>query len=153
MTKVIENIELLKKLQPYIWDTEYWLEIYNEDWEDIYQAPKDFWHLYTRQNTRKDPVKYYTQLKTLTLEEAIELLPVVIHNAEWSWEDWSRWPCSIYFSYHKEIRSCEEWIIHKIQIKEYSTGQELDLVVWKTALETFEKMLEYLIDNNLLKND
>lgn len=96
----------------------------------------------------------YGMIKTLTLEEAIEFLPEKIIDAEWGWINrdwakWSRWPCNIWFNFFKEIRNQNEWIIWKIQIKDFDNC-ELDLVVWKTLLERIEKMIEYLLDNNLL---
>lgn len=97
MTKVIENIELLDKLQPYLWETESTISV-------------SLWTV---------------NLKTLTLEDAIDLLPIwYIFNKSSTW-----------YTFHN-----------------LGVGWN-QVFSWKTKLEPIEKMLEYLIDNNLLKDD
>lgn len=99
MTKVIENIELLEKLQPYLWETEKSISV-------------SLWTV---------------NLKTLTLEEAMDLLPI--------------------YTRIRQIRGWE-WLTDNkaLWIK--------DKNIWgKTKLQAIEKMLEYLIDNNLLKDE
>jgi len=129
------TLELSKRLAPYLEDvdTEYWLEIYTSDWEDINEAPEDFWNLYPIWNTRADTSVSYKQIKTLTLEEAIEFLPkkhpkykeyylrMMLYDKTWDVEYWMCEPCETMWG------AC-----------------------WKTLLEAIEKMLEYLLDNDLL---
>jgi len=127
MTKVIEDLELLKKLAPYLEDveTEYYIDvnwnILNIHWpEDL---TKDIW------------------IKTLTLEEAIEtVLPKYI------------------FTDKKENLTIRSWISENIEywnigyFNIVTNETSLKEVKWETLLQAIQKMLEYLIDNNLLLN-
>lgn len=112
MTKVIENIELLKKLAPYIdgWGTDYNMMYHKDtDWQVV----------------RRECYLTSQWLKTLTLEEAIELFPECIAE-----------------DYHIFRMSDNSWWWIKFSF--------WDIFIWKTLLEAVEKMLEYLIDNDLL---
>ena len=121
--KVIENIELLKKLQPYLEDVEYM--IFLDNWE-----PSLFEEM---------PAIYKDRfIKTLTLEEAIELLPSYIY-----WDNWQK--LNIY--YKKEDEEEVEYICY---LKEFKDLRAYEFFKSKTLLQAIEKMLEYLIDNDLL---
>ena len=114
--KTIENIELLRKLQPILKElgveTEY--EIVDDGCTEPYPMREE--DIYFRWE------EDFTFLKTLTLEEAIELLPdyIVI-----------------------DIRPNEIWV-HSTKYWYTSTSK------WETPLQAIEKMLEYLIDNKHL---
>lgn len=116
MTKVIENIELLKKLQPHLWKTEYYIDIKTKSVEKYFF----------------NDTFYPKDLKTLTLEEAIELI-------------------------HKNKISLEitTWTIDEKNKLIYSinTNIENKKFLWYKLIEQIEKMIEYLIDNNLLKDE
>lgn len=119
MPKVIEDIELLKKLTPYIWETEY---VIDDMWDVVLLSSVIM--EWPDRNT-----DWYE--KTLTLEEAIELLPSMI------------WRYSLYLS------------TETVEYYNYSWDFTPALLVyfkWKTLLEAIEKMLEYLLDNDLLWN-
>lgn len=103
--KVIENIELLKKLAPYL-----------EDMETEYVVHKMSWEIILYDSCWVCDESY---LKLLTLEEAIELLP---------------------------YNNCITKIWYWYRVEDMSAHEEL----WKTLLEAIEKMLEYLLDNDLL---
>ncbi len=108
--KTIENIELLKKLHPYM-----------------------------KGETGYNTLHEWLEYRTLTLEEAIELLPDFIKDKDlrdgyvsiWKMD----WEYDIKYSYW--VWEDEETIVE---------------FIWKTLLEAIEKMLEYLINNNLLWN-
>lgn len=72
--------------------------------------------------------------KTLTLEEAIETLFAwtSIYFRWWRW-NWTRWSIDIY---------SDSIISHLLEDE-----PEFE---WETLLEAVEKMLEYLLNNNLL---
>lgn len=116
--KVITNIELLKKLQPYIGESEYWLykwEVYEQyELEMMWDNIIDF-------NYREKG------LKTLTLEEAIELLPktmyMYIYNLSW---------------YSVSVGSLCKTIFDDVKFK------------WETLLQAIESMIFYLLENELL---
>lgn len=127
MTRVIENIELLKKLQPYLEyvETEYWFVLVNKE-VDNYKLERTDRYVFPNKNI---------DLKTLTLEEAIELLPEELYIkwiqhiftvTKWDWFYWVNYDEDGFWA--------------------FETIQE------KTLLEAIEKMLEYLIDNDLLWN-
>lgn len=133
MTKVIENLGLLRKLEPYLEyrENEYICCI---DWEDNWQYS---WHTTRIVKSNIENIEIYDWwdkcqsgtdfYKTLTLEEAMDLLPIYTHM--------------------RQIRGWE-WLTDNkaIWIK--------DKNIWgKTKLQAIEKMLHYLIDNNLLEND
>ncbi len=72
-------------------------------------------------------------IKAPTLEEALEILPIVIKN------------------YALEIYRCFDWWYNvEYESKNY---EKLKLCHWKTLLEAMEKMLEYLLDNDLLNEN
>jgi len=75
-------------------------------------------------------------IKTLTLEEAIDFLPKTI-------QDWD-----LYWLQINWQSNWEYWI----RYNNYAIRQFIHVQHWKTLLESIEKMLEYLLDNNLLTN-
>ena len=116
------TLETSKRLAPYLTDvdTEYVIDFEWVVWELKYAISEDdmFWY------------NWYD--KTLTLEEAIEFLPVRIKNDiihinkienSYSIEYWNLW-FKLKWSYHN----------------------------WKTLLEAIEKMINYLLDNKLLND-
>jgi len=116
------NLELSKKLAPYLKevDTEY-------IWVDI-QWCIDI----IKTNNWLDEFDYIC--KTFTLEEAIEFLPKTV-------KDWY-----IYWLQINWKSNLEYWIrYNNYAIRKFIYSQR-----WKTLLEAIEKMLEYLLDNNLL---
>lgn len=114
MTKVIEKLELLKKLAPYLKDRETLCFMYkNPNWE--YTSALAPWNM-----------SWEEDYKTLTLEEAIELI-------------WKQM-CQISLIYP----NAWEWKLYSDNLWE-----EFE---WETLMEAFSKFLEYLIDNNLLWN-
>ena len=124
MTKVIENIELLKKLNE--WG---YLEFYVENYID--PITKEVYSIETINEWCHGITDWF--YKTLTLEEAIELLPSVKYDG--------------WFEYSLTITKSEDyyWINYdKFEVGLYETIYE------KTLLEAIEKMLEYLLDNELL---
>lgn len=121
--KVIENLELLKKLAPYLEDMlETEMYMVNSKWEcNPYNS------------VMQSNLSWY--IKTIWLEESIELLPDSIYQ-----EPYCYW----------------------LEIYKYKTGYDvgyldgtdsLNFIEEKTLLKAVEKMLHYLIDNNLLKLD
>lgn len=126
------TLELSKRLAPYLEDvdTEYWLEIYTSDWEDINEAPEDFWNLYPIWNTRADTSVSYKQIKTLTLEEAIEFVRNKLKNTK----------------YNLEIRLASDGYLIEL-------SYPFRIFIWEKLIEATEKMLEYLLDNELLWKD
>ena len=102
---------------------EKWL-LDNSETELIYS--KNYWHLMSR---KEHP--YWNNIKAHDLEEAIELLPDnIIRN-------WSRYFISIY--------KTSLW--YTIYYSYYNDDFKIN---WKTLLEAVEKMINYLLDNNLL---
>jgi len=160
------NLELSKRLAPYLKgvETEYiYFEWKYKAWDNKWYIADELQLIKSKWNKKAIKEQYlekYDDSKiiytsTFTLEEAIEFLPVYIDDVNWGWldedwEQWSRYSDRIYFSFCKEIRNPEEWIIYKWEIKDFYSSEQLDLVVWKTPIESIEKMLEYLLDNNLL---
>lgn len=115
---VITNIKLLEKLQPILEDREIDYFIWQDDLLNE-------WMLRKYSNEEFSPENW--DLKTLTLEEALDLLPEGIAD-----------------DYHISRCSDNSWWI--IKLKRYN-----ELFCETTLLETTEKLLEYLIDNNILK--
>jgi len=140
MTKVIENIELLKKLAPVLEDieTEYSLSI-NKDWSKIISVI-DYYQW--------DYNKLLHPYKTLTLEEAIEFLPEEVKLKNQSpleltikkyWKD--RW--KIYYFQNKFKYTYSD--------KDYCTIESFDN--WQPLLPAIEQTIKHLIDNKLWLND
>lgn len=77
---------------------------------------------------------HWEVIKTLTLEEALEFLPLIIIFKE-------------KISEQIQIRknSDNNWTI-----RYYSFDELILWTKWKTLLEAIEKMITYLLDNNLL---
>lgn len=90
----------------------------------------EYWYEYDNE-TKNYNIDYFLPFnkniicKTLTLEEAIEFLPD-----------------SIMITKHNNCN--EKYLI------DYNTDDYNEDFSWKTLLEAIEKMLEYLLDNNLL---
>ena len=119
--KVIEDIKLLKKLAPYLGDTRFILNVYiNWEWVD---TVRNIYHRDTMPDIYKDPL-YYNNYKTLSIDEAIEFLPKYIWPDKLKFEALGRWR----------------------QVQYTTCVIEADF----TLLQAIEKMLNYLIDNNLL---
>lgn len=144
INKVIENLQLLKKLEPLLenMDVEFIACI---DWEDNWQCS---WH--TTRIVKSDTKNIETYdwwdmcqsgtdfYKTLTLEEAIEFLPKKINNyyfVSWKNEDW-------YWCNYLEKDEDELFILDNSLL--------VHIFGKKTLLEAIEKMLEYLLNNKLL---
>ena len=132
------SLELCKKLsEAWVLDgveTEYiWCDDTGYDFA-IYKNEDKFW--------KENNQLIWWPIKTLTLEEAIEILPDTI----------SKWANP----YNLRIRKATPWLgSYKIDYSLWGHYKEflieIDLWYWKTLLEAIEKMLEYLLDNNLLK--
>lgn len=135
--KLIENIELLKKLQPYLEDVE---TEYNKIKLEHNKTGINYKIELSSKNP-KDYMFYKEHYKTLTLEEAIELLPETFF-VEWIRMWWYIFPEYIWEFTQK----------YKMSVCEYWTHNQYELFNWVTLLQAIEKMLEYLIDNDLLWN-
>lgn len=134
MTKVIQDIELLKRLQPL-------LEEVKTEYVYLYY-PSEKWSKKRIYNYAcKMLIKHhwcYIDYKTLTLEEAIEFLPICINNnyfTSWRTEKW-HW-CS-----YLEKDDDELYILDR--------GLNTNIYHKETLLQAIEKMLTYLIDNKLI---
>lgn len=158
MSKTI-NFELSKRLND-LWllddiETEYW---YNKHWylneyiwktcdippENSYDSE---WHTYcdcckrdlerclNYSRDKYDKISKWLPYKTLTLEEVIEFLPQSIKN------------------YTLEIYKCINWNFNIVyvnnQTKEDIIVDRLCMFHWP-LIWAIEKMIEYLLDNNLL---
>lgn len=73
---------------------------------------------------------WWTKYKTLTLEEAIDFLPATINR--------------------KSIGINKRWGVYNVEYIENYYDMDCYSATWKTLLEAIEKMIEYLLDNNLL---
>ena len=118
--KVIKNIELLKRLQSYLWETE---KYYNWRFTFHWATLRHCFKLWTEREEN-----YY---KAPTLEEALELLPSEINI-------WGRYACL-------KIQK-SKWFYKILYTPILKTRNEF----YDSLLEAVEKMLEYLLDNNLL---
>jgi len=138
------NLELSKRLAPYLEDvdTEYSYYFYKDDNWKITNSIWKYKHSFVRTK-----IFYITEeYKTLTLEEAIEFLPIKILK------DW------VFYKYSIETEEANEdevyykryWIIYYDTSWLYRDKFWNDLPWWNTLLEAIEKILEYLLDNNLL---
>jgi len=124
------SLELSKRLAPYLEDVETEFFYYNDVEYDI--------NNYVLLDTKEELFKKFLQwhdFKTLTLEEAIEFLQT---NIAWIYDivsaestQWNYFECNYY----------KDWP---------NKDKPFDVVSWKTLLEAIEKMLEYLLDNDLL---
>ena len=129
------NFELSKRLND-LWlldniETEYW---YFEQW-DLFNIEEIFWKKYYIQ-------KWDWLYKTLTLEEAIEFMPIYI---KWKYK----------FNYEKfnkvvPYSNMRKWDKHWIK---YTYNWEWYIQYWKTLLEAIEEMLEWLLNNWLLNKN
>jgi len=135
MTKTIW-IELSKRLAPY-------LEGVETEYKYI-QTQRGFWdvascNLYKSSNT----TKIWKAIKTLNLEEVIEFLPSTL--SEWS------------NHYEMTIKRWTTWISNYIVkyvyvFDKHKRNLHSESCEWnEPLLIAIEKMLEYLLDNNLLK--
>lgn len=125
MTKIIENIELLKKLAPLLEnvDTEY--TFYNEYWYEhhfvrafSYEVEWEYWCA----RSAISDTKMCDKVKTLVLEEAID------------------------FIYKKTTEDWAEYVEEKLSEKTWCRFSVLVIFDIKMA----EEILEYLLDNDLL---
>ena len=107
------------------------LASYLEDMETEYYLEYTQW-AYLPQNDAT--FEEWTDIKTLTLEEIIAFLQ----------NNMIRYDIDV--RYTPRINK----IIYKEENKENLTTIETN-IMWETLLEAIEKMLEYLLDNNLLK--
>lgn len=137
MTKVIENIDLLKKLQPYLEDMEAEYVYFNIFEDDLI--------LWTYGLYWSD----YIQYKTLTLEEAINFL--WLHKIVFT---------HIYIPTLENIHTITDvWYIENNVLSDkfvYWDEEEWYFNMsfgWKILLKVIEELLEYLDDNNLLENE
>jgi len=145
MTKCI-NLELSKKLAPYLKDvdTEYILQ----------QLPNHNKNWWLKERVVKNWNWVWRMYKTLTLEEAIEFMPYIIDLWEHSyWLEISKIQKWYHINYSADISEIENWedefwntfetIFNSVPYKNLH-------LFWGTLLEAIEKMLEYLLDKNLL---
>ena len=127
MTKVIENIELLKKLAPKIEEMETEYTYYNEYWYEhmvnLAHTTETEWDYWVSWELIWE-TKIYDKIKTLTVEEAIEFI-------------WKQM-CQINLIYP----NAWVWMLHQTIWEE--------VFEWETLIEAFSKFIEYLIDNKLL---
>ena len=136
MNKVIENIELLKKLQPYL---------ENMIPEHSYYK----WDLNRLVTKEFEPDKY---IKTLTLEEAIEFLP---NRIDWEnhafYLEITKAETEYHIAYCADMKDYiwEDCVWDEFKMFECTYMNDKHLF-WETLLEAIEKMLEYLLDNELL---
>ncbi len=137
MKKVITDIELLKRLQPYIWETEYFLRYcsYNKDYEVV----KCEWE----KEIRDKYLNYWwrdTDLKTLTTDEAMDLFQEIVvitfFPKKTEENDSSKNIYRVWYSY--PYNYCKE---HNIEFYDFE---------WETQIEAISKLLDYLEKNNLL---
>lgn len=148
MTKCI-NFELSKKLNDlgllddieteYCYYSTFDNKEYYQIWQNKYIEEYEYFYV---DIYNVSEYKVYKKYKTLTLDEAIEFLPMRFKN------DWF----NISFALHK---NGEEWIYSIVYSYNNKDGDEMGLYWWNanTPLGTIEKMLECLIDNNLLTKD
>ncbi len=131
------NFELSKRLNK-LWlldniETEYWIhKMY--DWEIVIN--KEEWHKYI--SDRDIHIQWdwnnYHNYKTLTLEEAIEVLPWYIECKEWKLK-WNLFDLH-FWKYYIEYSDSILWVMFYFS--------------WKTLLEVIEKMIEFLLEKKLL---
>jgi len=151
MQKTI-SLELSKRLQKYLeWvETEYmyfeWTYIawdnkeYIEDKMTLILFNNLPWII--EQYSEKFDDNTITIYKALTLEEAIEFLPKSIKKERYVNAPWT-YNYNINIYYNNMYRICYSC---------YEKREDFESK-WKTLLQAIEKMLEYLLDNDLLKND
>ena len=136
------NFELSKRL------SEWWyLDNLNTEKAFYFQEDKESWvffiewnwlYIWNYKNTIKfknvdwEPIEWDKLItKTLTLEEAIELLPSGTRIIMDIQSDWTK----------QYIWNNIEWLFNNLYFQ------------YNTLIELIENMLEYLLDNNLLNNE
>lgn len=132
--KAIEDLKLLEKLQPILEGRE--TEYVSADVGYWYEEPT------LSKNIPKNFHEWGSSIKTLTLEEALDLLPKHIlykqvtpyHKQSYSMQIYCSFDWDYYIDYNFE-------------------KNHLKYTHWKTPLEAIEKMLNFLIDNNLLTKE
>lgn len=130
------NFELSKKLND-LWlldniETKYFYNAFYI-WDDTFEDKDYKWEKWINKYN-----KYKDSIKTLTLEETIEFLPIQIDNyyfVLWKNDGW-------YWCNYLEKDEDELYILNKALF--------INNCNKTTLLEAIEKMLEYLLDDNLL---
>ena len=136
MPKVIQDLELLRKLEPYIkGETEY-IMFYSHN---HFRKPILPWCAHKTGSTLFETWYWSTTLKTLNTEEAFELLPHVIYSKD------------IGYSLRLDKRREFTYIHYYNWVLKKSYNQ--DVLKWDTLLQALEKMLNYLINNNLMEDE
>ncbi len=121
------NLELSKRLAHYLKNVDTEFAIFDKkEWK----LKQTIWYIKTNK---------YTSYKTLTLEEAIEFLP---NEYPWKFKD--------AVNYRLRIERNWEWDKWKCSYDRCEPCEDACRFEWKTLLEAIEKMLEYLLDNELL---
>ena len=124
------SLELSKRLAPYLQDIDTQVHYRKSELSVNPQSEEDYWY-YLYGGTFQ--IQFWC-IKTLTLEEIIAFLQ----------NNMIRYDIDV--RYTPRINK----IIYKEESKENLTSIETD-IMWETLLETMQKTLEYLLDNNLLK--
>ncbi len=128
MTQVIENLELLKKLAPYL-DRKINTEYFYSMWS-IFKNKWDNTEMSSENN-----VMEWQYIKTLTEAEAIELLLNKFWRAWFTKRiEWDK--DSLKFPYWIYVWTFWPWA--------------QDMCWFKTKIEAIEEMIDYLIDKNIL---
>lgn len=127
MEKVIENMELIIKLQPYLKNEKKYSICDVWDWPEkpvlTNSIPSDF-H------------EWASSFETLTLEECINFLPNRI--------------CDYYLTFWKNIHN-KYWITYQnINQEDLDCLSEYETEDYSSLLEAMEKLIGTLIDNDLL---
>lgn len=130
------NLELSKRLHEWGWldgiETEHCWSIDNK--QTWYQKYSDALH-----GQENWICNYDFIFKALTLEEAIGLLPTEVWYLQYK----------LYITKHKELNRFITWE-YQIYYFYWIDSETLKSVFWETLLEAIEKMLTYLLDNDLL---
>jgi len=122
--KVIENIELLKRLQPVLKDVET---------EYYFTKNKILWEYFV--NSISQELQYDIDLKTLTFEEILDLFQ---HFRLYQ------------YSFILRQYSWKVYWDRCMEITLTNFVEPTEKFDWETRVDAGGKMLEYLLDNNLL---
>ena len=140
------NLELSKRLANYLDSvkTEYsWIEKSEPiKWNIYWTEFKHTWKFFVwKKFMDRADTNFWKEYKTLTLEEAIEFCPKR-YKQQYSELTWTK------NDYRLIMVKLDKWYCFKIS-DEFQWGTDKSCC-WKTILQAIEKMLEYLLDNNLL---